>query len=317
LNIAIGTRGRLRAAFAALLTLSLLATLVVVETASARTLSGRLAERTATKLLKKQLSDRDRRLVEARISVGERVDKNTFRFLYDDLNRRGEVCVGTMEVRLVPSGGNTVRARFRSTKCASPGEEALAFRTVARAAGSAFVRAQPAISRSVRRYARSSQPCESLDVPVDRQDEATLLLSTGLTQASTRPLTKLLNDYTATLQSLGVTDTQLMKGAAAWRDVVDGIRSLPALSRNACAVLAEWAANGYTDATAPVNFAGLRTLTDRLTADGRELRRTARYLANAGIDPLTASAFTLDDMVGSVVLPTEPVAQTAARILAR
>jgi hypothetical protein len=295
LNIALGT-GRLRAAFAALLTLTLLATLVVAETASARTLSERLATSTATKLVKKQLNDSKRKLVEARISAAERVDRNRFRFLYDDLNREGAVCNGTIDVRLVPAGGSTVRAKFVGTKCAAPGDEALAFRTVARSAGRAYLRAQPALIRSVRRFVRNSEPCETLDVPNARQDEATLLLSAGLAQAANRPLDALLDDYAATLQSLAVTDAQLAKGASAWRDYVDGIRSLPALAPSACGVLAEWAANGYTDETAPVDFAALKTLFDRLQADGAEIRRTARYLATLGIDPVTAIEFTLDDL---------------------
>ncbi|MEA2443173.1 MAG: hypothetical protein QOJ12_465, partial [Thermoleophilales bacterium] len=174
-----------------------------------------------------------------------------------------------------------------------------AFRTVARTTGDAFLKAQPALIKSVRRYVRTIQPCETLNVPADRQDEATLMLSTGLTQAATRPLSTLLDDYATTLQSLAATDQQLAKGAAAWRDYVDGVRSLPAFAPNACSVLAEWAANGYTDETAPTDFAALKTLVDRLQADGAEIRRTARYLAALGIDPVTAVEFTLDDLVGA------------------
>jgi hypothetical protein len=317
LKTAIGSGRRLRTSFAALLTLSMLSTLAVAETASARTLSERLAERTATKLVNKQLADRERRLVEARISPGERVNRNAFRFFYDDLNRQGEVCSGIIEVRLVPRGGNTVQARFRTTKCAAPGDEALAFRTVARAGGRAFLRATPAVLRAVGRYVENAQACETLDVPADRQDEAALLLLTGLTQATMRPLGVLIDDYASTLQSLGVTDTQLQRGAAAWRDFIDGVRSLPKMSPSPCAVLAEWAANGYTDATAPVDFAALRALTERLSADGAEVRRTSRYLARQGIDALTAVDFSLDNLIGSIVPAEGDLNSTAARIIAR
>jgi hypothetical protein len=314
LKIAIGTGRRLRTALAALLALSLIATLVVAETASARTLSVKVAARTATQLMNKQLKDPKRKLVEARISVGVRVNGNSFRFLYDDLDRDGDVCAGVIEVRLVPPGGATVNARFRETKCARPSDEALAFRTVARAAGRAFVRAQPELIRSVKRFVRNSKPCETLDIPAARQDEAALLLATGLTQATVRPVDKLLDEYAVALQSLNVTDAQLIKGAAAWRDFLDGTRSLPALAPSACAVLAEWGANGYSDATAPVDFAALRTLTQRLEADGQEVRRTARYLARQGIDPVTASEFALDDLIGSSVLPKGNRNAAAARI---
>jgi hypothetical protein len=317
-NIAIGSGRRLRATFVAFLTVSLMATLVVAETASARTLSERLATRTAAKLVRQQLADRERDLVEARISEGDRINRNVFRFLYDDLNREGEVCTAVIDVRLVPAGGNTVRARFlRGSNCERPGVESLAVRTASRAAARRYLRATPAVVRSVRRYVRDIEACERLDVPSDRQDEATLLLGAGLIQATVSPLAPTIDSFANTLQSLGLTEDQLIKGAAAWRDFLDGARSLPTLSPNACAVLAEWAANGYTDATAPVDFAALRTLTDRLQADGREVRRTARYLTQKGIDPLTAVEFTLEDLIGTTVVPDGDTGERAARILAR
>jgi hypothetical protein len=145
----------------------------------------------------------------------------------------------------------------------------------------------------------NAQACETLNVPADRQDEATLLLSTGLTQAANRPIRTMLNDYATTLQSLAPTDTQLAKGAAAWRDYVDGVQALPRFTPGACSVLAEWAANGYTDATAPTDFAALNALMGRLQVDGQEIRRTSRYLAKLGIDPTTAVEFTLGDLAGA------------------
>jgi hypothetical protein len=318
LNFAFGA-GRLRAALVALLTLTLLATLVVAESASARTLSARVAQDTATSLVKKQLNNRKRDLVEARITVGRRVNSSRFTYLYDDLDRKGDVCTGKIDVRLIPPGGNAVRAKFVSTHCAAPGDEALAFRTVARSTGRAFLRAQPALIRSVRRFVRNSQPCETLNVPSGREDEATLLLAAGLTQAANRPIRPVLEEYAATLQSLAPTDPQLAKGAAAWRDYVDGVRSLPPLAPSACAVLAEWAANGYTDETAPVDFAALTALFGRLRADGDEIRRTSRFLARVGIDPVTAVEFTLDDIAGATTAATDgrENAPRLARRLAR
>jgi hypothetical protein len=300
-----------RAAFATLLALSLLASLTLAQTASARTLSERLAVSQATKLMNKQLKDRKRRLVEARITVGERINRNRWVFLYDDLNRRGDVCTGTIDVRLVPPGGNTVVGRFlRDTNCERPGDEALGFRAAARFAGVAFAKKERSVLRSVTRYIEQAQACEDLNVPDDRQDEALLLLSTGLTQATLRPLSGTLDAYAATLQSLGATDAQLVKGAAAWRDYVDAVRSLPKFQQSYCTVLADWGAKGYTDDTAPVDFTALRALSVRLQADGAEVRRTGRHLAELGIDPVTVQAFTLDDLIGNTALgnPNETVA---------
>ena len=315
MNTAIGTGRRLRTALATALALTVLTTLVVVETASAATLSERLATRTATKLVKKQLADEDRNLVEARISVGERVSRNVYRFLYDDLNREGEICTGVIDVRL---SGTTIRGRFLSgSTCEAPGDGALAVRNATRAAARQFLRAEPALRRSVRRYTRAIAPCESLEVPTARRDEATLLLSTGLVQATFGPLAPTLDGFATTLGSLGLAGDQLEKGALAWRDFVDGARSLPTLSPDACAVLAEWAANGFSDETAPVDFAALRTLMDRLEADGAEVRRTSRFLARLGIDPLTAVEFSFDDLIGTTVVSGDDLNGAAARVLAR
>lgn len=298
-----GKGRRLRAAFATLLALSMLGSLLVAQTASARTLSEGLAVKQATRLVEKQLEDRERKLVEARISVGERVDRSRFLFLYDDLSPEGVVCTGTIEVRLIPPGGNTVQARFlRNVDCERPGDEALAYRAAARFAGVAFARRERSVLRSVTRYIEQTQACETLKIPDERQDEALLLLSAGLTQATIRPLSGTLDDYASTLQALDATHTQLARGAAAWRDFVDGVRSLPKLRPGYCTALAEWGSNGYTDETAPVDFAALRALSKRLQADGAEVRRTARLLARLGIDPVTARVFTLDDLIGSTAL---------------
>jgi hypothetical protein len=319
LNIAFGTGRRLRAAFATLLALALLGTLVAAQTASAATLSQRVALSTAKKLVKKQLSDRTRKLTEARIGAGKRLNSSSFAYLYDDLNRDGDVCAGTILVRLIPPGGNTVQAEFSKTTCKRPGDEALAFRAVARSAGLAFLRAQPAVARSVSRYVQNAQACEKLKVPRDRVDEATVLLSTGLVQAANRPLRTMLDDYATTLQSLGATDAQLGKGAAAWRDYVDGVKSLPTFSPGACSVLAAWAANGYSDATAPADFAALSALTQRLQADGQEIRRTARHLVRLGIDPVTGAEFTLDNLAAAstTAVARAGAVKAAARALAR
>lgn len=294
----IGRGRRLRALFATLLALSLLGSLVLAGTANAQTLSERTATQQATRLMKRQLQDRDRRLVEARITVGERASRSRWLFLYDDLNRQGVVCNAVIEVGL---RGRTIRSRFLpGSRCQRPGDEGLAYRAAARFAGVAFVRRERSVLRSVTRYTESAEACETLDIPDARQDEALLLLTTGLTQATIRPVQSVLDDYATTLQSLAVADPALARGAAAWRDFVDTVRALPKLQPSYCAALAEWGANGYTDETAPVDFAALRTIAARIQADGAEVRRTGRHLRRLGIDPVTVEAFTLDNLIGNV-----------------
>jgi len=301
-----GRGARLRALFATLLALSLLGSLVLASSAGAATLSEKVAVKQAARLMKKQLSDRSRRLVEARISVGDKVSSSRWRFLYDDLNRQGVVCNAVIEVRLT---SKALSARFLpGSECERPGDEGLAYRAAARFAGAAFDKRARSILRSVARYTDSAQACETLDIPDNRQDEALLLLSTGLTQATVRPVQSVLDDYATSLQSLAVVDPALASGAAAWRDYVDTVRALPKLQPSYCAVLAEWAGNGFTDETAPVDFAALRAIADRIDADGAEVRRTGRYLRRLGIDPVTVNAFTLDDLIGDLSLPAREAA---------
>lgn len=295
----------MRAVIAALLALSLLVTLAVADSAQASShLSGKRAKAMAKSLLNKQLRDRDRRLLEARISTPRRVNRRVVRFRYDDLNRSGVVCTGTIQVR---RSGRRFRATFRTTSCEQPGDEILAFRAQARVFARRFTRKARSVQRGVTRYTENAEACENLRIPDDRQDEASLLLTTGLLQASTRPLWGTLDDYAGTLQGLKSVDPRLAAGAAAWRDYTDTVRSLPSPAGGYCGALAQWGRNGYTDATAPVDFAALRRVAERLRADGAEVRRTARYLRNAGIDPITANAFTVDNLIGE----TEIIAELA------
>ena len=301
----IGSQSRMRVALAALLAFTLLATLFVADSAEASShLTGKRAKAMANNLLEKQLRDRDRRLIEARVTSPRRVNRRVVRFRYDDLSRTGVVCTGTIQVR---RNGLRFSARFLSSNCERPGEEALAFRAQSRVVAIRFLRKVRSVRRSVTRYTENAQACENLRVPENRQGEASLLLNTGLVQATTRPLWGTLDDYAGALQALNVTDPQLAAGAAAWRDYTDAVRSLPALSGGYCGALAEWARNDYSDATAPVDFDALLRIGERLRADRAEVRRTARYLRRLGVDPVTTNAFTLGDLIGDTPIFGEAV----------
>ena len=302
----------MRAVFATLLALSMLGSLMLVSSASAATLSEKEAVKQATRLMNRQLNDRSRRLVEARISVGERRSKSRWLFLYDDLNRQGVVCNAVIEVRLT---SKALTARFLpGSKCNTISDEVLSYRAAARFAGNAFVKKRRSVLRSVTRYTESAQACETLDIPNDRQDEALLLLSTGLTQATIRPEQSVLDNYATALQSLAATDPTLAAGAAAWRDYADTVRALPKLAPSYCDALAQWARNGFTDETAPVDFAALASIAQRIQEDGAAVRRAGRFLRARGIDPLTSIAFTLDDIIRESAPSTGLVAKQARAV---
>lgn len=291
----IGSRSRMRAALAALTALALVATLVAADGAHARTLTYKRAKAMANDLVEKQLNNRKRGLLEARITSGRRVNRRVVRFLYDDLSRSGLVCTGVIQVR---RSGLRFLARFRSSECELPGEEILSFRAQARVAGTRAKRKQRSVRRSVRRYLRAAQACDDVAIPAHRLDEASLLLSTGLLQARTRPLLAALDDYSATLVALDVSDPQLADGAGAWRHFYETVLRLPQLPGGYCGTLAAWARNGYSDASAPVDFAALRATAARLREDAAAVRRAGRHMRSAGIDPVTVDAFTFGDLIG-------------------
>ena len=291
----IGSRSRMRATLVALLVMTLLITLFAADSASAQTLSTKRATKMANSLLDRQLNNRDRRLLEARISTPRRVNRRVVRFLYDDLNRQGVICTATIEVRRT---GRRFSARFRASDCEQPGDEVLAFRAQSRVYATRFARKAASIRRSIRRYDRSSEPCQALDIPAERQGQASLMVSAGLLQVTTRPLWGTLDDYASTLQALKVTDRQLAAGAAAWRDYTDTVRSLREPSGGWCGAFLEWRRAGYPAASAPVDFGALRSISTRLRADAAQVRRTGRYLRGEGVDPITANDFTLDDLIG-------------------
>ena len=295
----IGSRSRMRGLLAALTALALLATLFVADSANAQTLTSKRAKTMANSLLNKQLADKDRRLIEARISTPRRTSRRVIRFLYDDLNRQGVVCTGVIEVR---RSGRRFTARFRTTECEQPGDEVLAFRAQSRVVATRFVRKEASVLRSIRRYARSAEPCEALDIPAERQGQASLMVSAGLLQATTRPLLGTLDDYSATLVALDVTDTQLAAGAAAWRDYTNALMGLGTPAGGWCNAFLEWRRAGYPEGSAPVDFDALRALATRLRSDAATVRATGRYLRRRGIDPLTANAFTLDDLIGETAI---------------
>jgi hypothetical protein len=282
----------------ALLAIALMATLLPATAGAAtRAPSKSVAAKLAARLLKNQLKNTKRGLVEARISQPVKTKAGSWLFLYDDLAKNGDICTAKLVVKFKSATSNTVTASFVGSRCENPGAEVLGFRTAARAWGRAALKGEKSLTASLQTYEDTTDACTKLKVPKANQAQATDLLTIGLVDAVISPYDAKLDQYAKALQAVGATNTQLVKGAAAWRDIVDTSRALPKLDPDACSVLKEWAANGYSAETAPVDFAAVDAQFTRLAADIVQVGATGRFLKRQGLDVGTVS-----DFVGSGLL---------------
>jgi hypothetical protein len=283
---------RLRAVLVGLLAVAVMATLLPAA-AGAATRSPRkaVAVKLATSLLKKQLKDNNRQLVEARLSEPVKTRKGAWQFLYDDLAKNGDICTAALVVKFKSPASNTVVASFVRSNCENPGAEVLGIRSAARAFGKAAVKRAGALRDSLQTYEDTTDPCTRLKVPKASETQASQLLTIGLVRAVLGPFDAELDRYAKALQSVGATETHLVNGAAAWRDLVDTTRALPALEPDACSVLMAWAANDYSAETAPVDFAAVEAQTTRLEADIVQVAKTSRHLKRRGLDVGTVVDF--------------------------
>src|SRR4051812_16728542 len=152
-NMSRGRPRRLRAALAGLLAIAVMATLLpTAADAATRSPKRATAVRLAAQLLKKQLKDKSRGLVEARISDPAKTRKGAWEFLYDDLAKNGDICTAKLVVQFKSSKSNTIVASFTGANCENPGAEVLGFRAASRAWGKAAARGSKALQESLQTY---------------------------------------------------------------------------------------------------------------------------------------------------------------------
>ena len=272
---------------------ALIAALVVAAPASAQTLSFKTATTLAKRLGNEQLGG-SRDVVRYHIFKGRRVSSRQITFPYDDRSRTNVFCKSTIVVTL---RGKTATARFTTrATCARIPSEVLAFEAVTRRSARAVLARSAAVRDSARAFTRSLRACRTLDVPRSRADEAELLLNVGSLQALERPIDEQLGDFVAGLAAVGAERPTLKAGAAAWADYLAVLRALPPLP-DPCETLARWERDRYAADKAPVDFAALRELDRRGSADLVRITRAARYMAARGAYPSAAVNFTPDGLI--------------------
>ena len=279
---------------------ALIASLVPATSASAQTLSFDRATRLAKRLAMRQVGSRD--IVAYHISRPRRVSRRTVLFLYDDRSRDNQFCTGRIVVRRFERRrGHVVRARFIGARCRRIPSEALRFEALTREAVRAVRARQGDLAASLGAWEEGVEDCENLRVPRNRGADATLITSASFASAAYDPIDAELERFVVGLEGVPSDDPVLVAATASWRDWLSIIRALPELPSGGCPALRQWAANGWTPETAPVDLPALRASDDQVAIEERVLLRASQRLVSVGVFPQTAVQFTPDGLLASIL----------------
>jgi hypothetical protein len=270
--------------------LCLVAVLAMASTAQAQKLTYRSAQKLAKRLALKQVQHRS--IVSFHVLKGKTTRSGAVVFPYDDRSTANVYCTAVIVVRQRHVGKRTFQtARFRGQACNGVPGQALDIETATRAAQRSLRGTALATATSLERFRRAIGPCRTLRVPRSREADAQELVDVGLTEAIVRPNDSALGGFITALSAVKGDDPVLTDGTAAWADYLSVLRGLPDVS-DPCAAAKAWAQHGWSPAAAPVDFAALKTLVRRATADNTAIDTAATRLAEVGVFPTTALGFT-------------------------
>jgi hypothetical protein len=221
------------------------------------------------------------------------VRSNRVVFIYSDRNSQEVFCTA----KLVVEQSSSTRHAFLSARtCKGVPTEALEMEK----ATSALIRAvqgqREDVRRSVRGLEKDVEKCEGLVLPRSRHEARDLLYEGGDILAVFDPLLIHLDAFVTRLQDIQPDDPKLLAGVVWWRRLVTVIEALPSQGLRPCRAVLEWSRTNYSDETAPVDFAALKSSID---AGGRAVRgvmRAAERLAALGVAPRIAAGFTVDGL---------------------
>ncbi len=275
---------------------ALVALLAFAGTAAAQSesLRYRTAKKLAVELAKKQVADRD--IVSYHVYDAERMSRNAIVFSYDDRTTNDVFCTAVLVVRqrrTSADGDRRVTARFRGQECAKIPADALAVEAATRSAVRALRGSEAETLASLRRVTRSLRRCRDLDFPRNRRAHVNAIVDIAVVRALVGPNDASLGDFVAALDSVDTANQVLRRGIGGWADWLAVVRSLPPIT-DPCATLRRWAQADWAASEAPIDLAAYRSLDERSNADSRAIRRASRYLAEVGVFPRLARAFTPD-----------------------
>src|SRR3954468_1248944 len=272
--------------------LALVAALALSAPASANTLSLTTAKQLAKRLAAKQV--RTRQIVSLHIVRPRRVSAREIKFLYDDRSAQNVYCTSAIVVKLATPTSTTAKARFddKATVCRPVPAEALAYETATRTAVRDVGAQAAAVRASLADLKRSSAPCKRLRVPSNRRRQVALFTAAANTTAEFGPVMSQLQSFSNAIGSVGTTDSVLVAGAGGGAALLEVSRSLPAFQPSLCGAVKRWAAAHWATGSAPADYAALKALDTRALRDQKAISRAGAHLADVGVFPRTAVAFT-------------------------
>jgi hypothetical protein len=261
-----------------------------VASAKSSSLSLASAKKLAHKLAAKQVRNRD--IVSFHLTVAKRVNANQIRFAYDDRSTDNVFCVATIVVtRTHTARTTTLRAVLAKPSCRRMDPDELAFESLTRQAQRSLRGTANATADSIDRLNASLERCDSLEIPRSRRDAVGAVVDVALTEAVAGPNDGVLGQFTSALGGVSPVRPVLASGAAGWADYLAVIRSLPPI-QDPCETLQQWAQAGWSESQSPIDLAAYAQLNARAQSDQRAIKRAALHLAEVGVFPSTAVAFT-------------------------
>lgn len=266
-----------------------------VATAQAKRLSYKDATSLAKVLAAKQAHGRH--VVSFHLKAPRRVSANRFVFLYDDRTAAHAFCTARLVVTSRTSAGKTtITAKLVGQRCAGIPAEVLKFEAQTRRAQHDLRANSTATVDALDAVRRSSRRCRNVTVPRSKKHDAQVLFDVALAEALERPNDAAVSNFVNRLLALQVSNATLASGASAWADYLAAARALPTVD-DPCAALKEWKSAGFTEASAPIDFAAVRSL-DRRAADDRvTIDAAATLMAKKGAFPNAVVGFTPDGLL--------------------
>jgi hypothetical protein len=279
--------------------LSIVAAFACCSTASASTLPTTSAKKLAKRLAASQV--RSRQLVSLHVLKAKRVSAHEVKFAYDDRSALNVYCTSVIVVKLASSGKATAAFDPRATVCHGIPDDALAFETATRNAVRDVSGQAGAVKSSVKAFERSTASCKRMAVPRNRRTQVALLTAAAETRATYGPIDAQVQSFVNALGAVRTSDPMLVAGAASWADLLQIVRSLPTFSPSLCGALKAWSRAHWSAGSAPVPIAALKATNTRALADQKAIARAALHLANEGVFPKTAVAFSPSGLIAVAV----------------
>ena len=256
------------------------------------------ARHLAHKLVVKQ--HRERSLVFTHLGRPHRRSATRIDFAYEDRSTADVLCLARIVVRQTSGKRN---ADLVGAKCHGIPSEVLAYEDVTRRLAKDLPDFTGRVRKSLGRYDKSVAACDYIAVPKNRAKDVDLLWDVSFTYAFYKPLRDRLGGFADALHAVHAADPTLVSGMESWDNILILFDELEPATHDPCAAVKEWSAGGWSDDSAPADFAQLRVERDQLNDETHNLARVARRLAADGARRRTAVFFAPQGLVSFFLAP--------------